>query len=80
MKDIPVPLCDLCMNHLSDPSLLTKLETKSEKEPLKKDNGIYLCTPCYHYFHPLCLTTFMKRELKCPVCEKEIPGFEEYES
>lgn len=39
------------------------------------DRKKYMVTPCNHIFHAKCLSLWMMRKLKCPMCEKVLPEF-----
>ena len=41
----------------------------------KKEYETIMVTPCFHYFHDECLTTWMQQRLTCPTCRTSLPPF-----
>ena len=58
---------------LEDDSSLN--EPLMSREHAKKKIKI-MKTPCDHYYHVYCLTTWMNRKLECPKCRKNLPPLE----
>ena len=58
--------CVICMGGLFD-QVDGNLQTPPEEETV--------ITPCDHYFHQECLSTWMDQKLECPVCRNPIPPF-----
>merc|ERR1712228_70141 len=39
----------------------------------KQEYETIMATPCFHYFHDECLTTWMQQRLTCPTCRTSLP-------
>lgn len=41
---------------------------------MNKNNKPFMITPCGHYFHSICLESWLKHKRECPTCRTEIPS------
>lgn len=60
--------CSICLS----PLIFRVVLRKGHKED-QVDNNEYMVTPCKHIFHAKCLKLWMKRKMKCPLCQRSVP-------
>lgn len=80
-KDFSKNQCAICLSPFVDNVELFKssLNNRNIFWMIKErfwDKQIYIMkTPCNHFFHCECLTSWMEMKLECPICRKELPKF-----
>eukprot|EP01016_Furgasonia_blochmanni_P052364 TRINITY_DN8337_c0_g4_i1.p1 TRINITY_DN8337_c0_g4~~TRINITY_DN8337_c0_g4_i1.p1 ORF type:complete len:191 (+),score=43.42 TRINITY_DN8337_c0_g4_i1:144-716(+) len=66
--------CVICMSSIRDPpNEIPNLHLNVRDQRLAKRNKSKLMqTPCGHYFHPMCLLSWMTMKMICPTCRSNL--------
>ena len=64
--------CAICLEEFTIQKVENSSCSDSEEDEIKPLNKNILKTSCKHYFHRKCIYEWVKKEVFCPICRKEL--------